>query len=125
MQNGGKRAGAGRKPGYKAKVAEAYNTLLASEVDKHKIQIIAALIKKAKAGDTVAIKEIHERISGKVPQALTGNNGKDLFPTPLLDKLHVHNNDGDAKGSGADKENTGSPGGNVSEQNDIGTLIPD
>ena len=37
---GGKRAGAGRKPGYKAKVAEAYNELLAKEVEKAKLPII-------------------------------------------------------------------------------------
>jgi hypothetical protein len=122
---GGKREGAGRKPGYKAKVAEAYNELLAKEVEKAKLPIITALIDKAKIGDVVAIKEIHERISGKVPQALTGNDGKDLFPAPLLANLDVHNNNRNKKNSDSVKTDTGSTGGNVSQQDGVDTLIPD
>ena len=80
MQNGGKRPGAGRKPGYKAKVAELYMELLAKEVEKQKLPIIQALINRAKTGDVQAIKEIHDRLAGKPEQAITGKDGKDLFP---------------------------------------------
>lgn len=37
-----------------------------------------ALIDKAIAGDIQAIKELHDRVFGKAPQAITGPNGKDL-----------------------------------------------
>ena len=39
-------------------------------------QIVWALIAKAKSGDVQAIKEIFDRIDGKVPTALTGADGE-------------------------------------------------
>ena len=75
MKNGGKREGAGRKPGTKAKLAELYNELLAKEVAKEKLPIITALITRAKTGDIAAIKEIHDRLMGKAEQPITGKDG--------------------------------------------------
>jgi hypothetical protein len=67
MANGGARPGAGRKPDLKKQaIAEAYTKALAEAVAKEQIPIIQALIGKAKTGDVAAIKEIHERIAGKV-----------------------------------------------------------
>lgn len=37
-----------------------------------------ALIDKALTGDIQAIKELHDRVYGKAPQAITGPDGKDL-----------------------------------------------
>ena len=65
MPSGGKRAGAGRKKGYKSIVAERYNTALAKEVEKHAPALILALLSKAKTGDVPAIKEIHDRLMGR------------------------------------------------------------
>src|ERR1039458_4767266 len=126
MANGGKRPGAGRKPDItKQKIAEEYTKALYEAVQKEKLPIIKALIKRAKTGDVQAVKEIHERLLGKVAQALTGTDGNDLFPAPLLANLDVHNNNGHQKNSQSIETDTSSTGGNVSEQDNLDTLIPD
>jgi hypothetical protein len=80
MAHGGKREGAGRKLGIKAKIAEAYNVLLAQEVKREGLPIIQALITKAKTGDVQAIKEIHDRLMGKAPAILDpGDNDMEVF----------------------------------------------
>ena len=81
MAHGGKREGAGRKIGSKAthtlQAEQARAILIQAYLDN--IQPInEALIKKAKDGDIQAIREIHDRVYGKAPQALTGPNGKEL-----------------------------------------------
>lgn len=58
--------------------SKAAHTMEAEEAKKHLIQayiqniepINRALIKKAKTGDLAAIREIHDRVYGKAPQAL-------------------------------------------------------
>ena len=86
MPNGGKRPGAGRKPGIKAKIAEAYNELLAKEVNKEGLPIIQALITKAKTGDIPAIKELHDRLMGKAPQPFQDDEGNAILPFQLIVK---------------------------------------
>lgn len=79
--NGGKRPGAGRKKG-----SVASHTLQASQAKAELIRayvenikpINEALIKKATGGDIQAIKEIHDRVYGKAPQAITGADGGPL-----------------------------------------------
>lgn len=54
--------------------------------DKTKLRAVAdALVDKAMAGDVAAIKEIADRIDGKVPQALVGDNDSD--PINLLAEI--------------------------------------
>jgi hypothetical protein len=72
-----------------------------------------------------AVEQLTKAYTKMIPQEVTGADGKDLFPTPLLDNLNVHNHEGDAESSGADKANKSSPGGNFGEQDGIDTLIPD
>lgn len=81
MAQGGKRPGAGRKKGHKAshtlQAEQAKAELIRMYVENIK-PINQALIDKAIAGDIQAIKELHDRVFGKAPQAITGPNGKDL-----------------------------------------------
>lgn len=81
MAHGGKRIGAGRKVGSKAThtvQAEAAKAELIKVYMENIKPINEALIKKAIDGDIQAIKEIHDRVWGKSPQAITGPDGKDL-----------------------------------------------
>lgn len=48
-------------------------------------------------------------------QEISGADGKDLFPVPILNNMNVHNNTGDAEDKPTEQENTGSAGGNVSQ----------
>ena len=71
MARGGYRPGSGRKKGSKAShtlAAETFRKTLIERVIKEKTPIITALINKAKKGDVLAIKEINERVLGKVTQ---------------------------------------------------------
>lgn len=46
--------------------------------DKTKLRAVAdALVDKAMSGDVPAIKEIADRLDGKVPQAVVGDDGSD------------------------------------------------
>jgi hypothetical protein len=46
--------------------------------DKTKLRAVAdALVDKAMQGDVEAIKVVADRLDGKVPQALVGDNGED------------------------------------------------
>lgn len=93
MKNGGKRPGAGRKKGEKAKLAELYNLELAKEVEKEKLPIIKALIEKAKLGDVPAIREIHDRLMGKAPQPFQDDDGNPILPFQIIIKPKVHGED--------------------------------
>lgn len=81
MSRGGYREGAGRKVGSKAthtlQAETAKAQLIQTYIDNIK-PINEALIKKAIEGDIQAIKEIHDRVWGKAPQAITGPEGRDL-----------------------------------------------
>lgn len=54
--------------------------------DKTKLRAVAdALVEKAMAGDVAAIKEVADRIDGKVPQALVGDGDHD--PINILTRI--------------------------------------
>jgi hypothetical protein len=125
MARGGKREGAGRPVAQHTIEAEAAKAALVEAFVKAKDKIFAALIKRAKTADIPAIKELFDRVWGKAEQPITGKNGKDLFPAPLLANLDVHNNNRNKENSDTVKTDTGSTGRNVSQQDGIDTLIPD
>lgn len=126
MALGGKRQGAGRKPDItKQKAAEAYSKVLFEYIEKEAKPIAQALIDKAKAGDIPAVKEIHDRLMGKPEQPIVGKDGKDFFPTPLLTPLDVSSNNSNKEGGGSTEANTSSTGGNVSQQDNIDSLLSD
>lgn len=58
----------------------------AHETGGDKLRAVAdALVNKALTGDVPAIKEIADRLDGKVPQALVGDN--DLDPIKLVTRI--------------------------------------
>lgn len=69
---GGRRPGAGRKPGVKSKLTierEAFQAaMLQTLMAKHE-KVAKALVDKALSGNVAAIKEIHNRILGKAVTA--------------------------------------------------------
>lgn len=76
MAHGGKRTGAGRTKGKLGKntiLAEAAKTELIAAYMENIKPINAALIKKAKRGDIMAIKELHDRVYGKAVQSHVGD----------------------------------------------------
>ncbi len=76
MANGGARLGAGRKKGSKAShtiATEAAKAQLIADYIRNIKPINAALIKKAKKGDMLAIKELHDRVYGKSAQPIVGD----------------------------------------------------
>jgi hypothetical protein len=83
MSQGGKRANAGRKFGSKAThtiQAEAAKKLLVEMFIEHREPIFQALITKASTGDIPAMKELFERVWGKVPASIdAGEDGQALF----------------------------------------------
>lgn len=86
MARGGKRPNAGRKKGPEG---EAYRQALLQLIEENKDGLAKALVDKGLTGDITALKEINDRAMGKAPQPLTGNNGKDLFPIPILANANV------------------------------------
>jgi hypothetical protein len=73
MPSGGRRPGAGRKKGLQA---EAYRKALLDLVEKNKTELARALVDKGLAGDIPALKEINERMLGKVPAILDPGDGE-------------------------------------------------
>lgn len=70
-QRGGKRPGAGRKRGSKAShtlEAQVMREHLIQEVIKEKEPLISALIARGKKGDVQALREIFDRVLGKVKE---------------------------------------------------------
>ena len=91
MQNGGKRPGAGRKPGSKGgntKLAEQLKAEFIKEYTKHKKEIWDALFTKAKAGDTQAIKEANERAMGKVPATIDASDSDTEIYQIVIKRKH-------------------------------------
>ena len=79
MSRGGYRPGAGKKKGYKAShtlQAEQVRKFLIKKVLKEKEPIIDVLIELAKKGNIQAIKEILERVLGKVKEQLELGGGE-------------------------------------------------
>jgi len=78
MARGGKRLGAGRPIAAHTIQAEAFKKYLIERVILEKKPLVQALIRKGKKGDVPALKEILERILGKVMQPLGGEKGGPL-----------------------------------------------
>src|SRR5438477_6952692 len=81
---GGKRDGAGRKPGSRGqntKLAALLKEAYIKKYYKHKNKIWQALFDKAISGDVSAIKEANDRAMGK-PDQLLGNDPD--HPLPIL-----------------------------------------
>ena len=78
MTHGGARKGAGKPKGKLAshtlEAQELKKALISSYVENSK-DIHDALMAKAKTGDVPAIKEVFDRVYGKAPQAITGEDG--------------------------------------------------
>lgn len=86
---GGKREGAGRKPGsrgHNTKVAEALKTEFIAEYKKRRKTIWKALLDRAEQGDIPAIKEANERAMGKVPATIETDDGDLTLPFTLIIK---------------------------------------
>jgi hypothetical protein len=82
MKNGGKRPGAGRKKGSKAQhtiQAEAAKAYLINRFLAEKEPIVTALLASAMTGNVPAIKELFERVWGKVPATLEADATGELF----------------------------------------------
>lgn len=75
----------GRKKG--RPFAEALQMEIAAAGDDHKAlrKIARALLEKAADGDIAAIRETADRLDGKVPQAIVGDDEAD--PVTLLTKI--------------------------------------
>lgn len=97
MARGGKRTGAGRKPGFAAKAAEAARKYIAGRLKKEQKPIIDKAIEQATAGDFHARDFLYERGHGKVAQPISGDP-ENRTPIPIL---HVLSNNGDPKGQQA------------------------
>ena len=82
--HGGKREGSGRKKAYHTIQTEAAKAaLIKAYVDNIK-PINAALVRKASRGDIQAIRELHDRVYGKAPQAVI-NEGEMTIKILRLD----------------------------------------
>lgn len=75
MKNGGKRPGAGRKPGFAAKEAERAREYIAKRLKKELKPILDKAVEQAKAGDKFAREWLSDRAWHKVPQAVDVTSG--------------------------------------------------
>ena len=81
---GGKRDGAGRKPGFAAKNAEKAREVLSEMVMREIQPIGAVLIAKAKDGDVTAARELFDRAFGKASQTSKVDLTQTVGPIPIL-----------------------------------------
>jgi hypothetical protein len=81
---GGYREGAGRKQGMAAKNAEEARHILSEMIMKEIVPIGEILIKKAKAGNIQAVRELFDRAFGKSTQSLKFELHEKNFPSPIL-----------------------------------------
>lgn len=95
MASGGKRIGAGKPKGYKHHRTiekQVAAQTLEDMLRPHQADVADALVKKAKSGDTGAIKEYHERLLGKVKEKVEvdGNlhTELDLTISSALEKIY-------------------------------------
>ena len=83
MIHGGKRSGAGRKRGFAAIRAEEARKYISEQVANSLESIMRALIKKARAGDIRAAKELFDRAWGRSVESVRMEGGINL-PIPIL-----------------------------------------
>ena len=87
---GGYRENAGRKKGYSAKNAEEARRILSEMVMRDIGPIGEALIKRAKNGEVIAIRELFGRAFGKPPQTTKIESEEQPLPIPLLGGCSRH-----------------------------------
>jgi hypothetical protein len=83
MAHGGKRPGAGRKPGLASVLAEHTRAYIAQYLNENIEPMIKAIGEKAKKGDVFAFKELYDRAHGKAPQSVDHTSKGEALPTPL------------------------------------------
>ena len=88
---GGRRQGAGRKPGFAAKNAEEARRILSEMVMREIEPIGKVLIAKAKKGDIVAARELFDRAFGKAPQTTKIDPSDGIVPVPIMGGLSIAN----------------------------------
>jgi len=71
----------GRKKGIATLQAEQMRNMIATELATRFMPILSKALDQAEAGDRYARDWVTDTAFGKVPIALSGVNGKDLFPT--------------------------------------------
>jgi len=87
---GGKREGAGRKPGYAARSAEEARRLFSEKIAAEIEPIADALIAKAKNGDVRATSELFDRAWGRAPQSVDlTSEGKHIAASEINDELET------------------------------------
>ena len=92
MARGGKRPGAGRKPGLASIIAENTRAYIAQYLNDNIQPMIEAIGAKAMKGDVFAFKELYDRAHGKASQAVDVTSKGEALPTPLY---VLPGNDGD------------------------------
>ena len=76
MANGKAGAPVGNRNGNKNKVWSDMLRLIVTQDKRKRMRAAAeALVSKAEEGDTAALKELGDRVEGRVPQAITGQEG--------------------------------------------------
>lgn len=92
---------AGRPPKEKS-FANMLNIAIKEAVqgtDKTKLRAVAdALVEKAMAGDVQAIKEVADRLDGKVPQGISGDDENPLTMVHRIERHIVRSNASDTNG---------------------------
>jgi hypothetical protein len=71
------------------------------------------------------ITEFNKIQTKMIPQELTGADGKDLYPIPILANPNVSTNNGDSKDQPTQQENTSDSRGNLSEQDNLYPTVTD
>lgn len=89
-KNGGRRPGSGRKKASHTLEAALAREILVKELVKEVVPIAQALMKKAKKGDTLAIKEYFDRLFGKAVQPLTGQDDEgNIVPITAINVVPI------------------------------------
>ena len=87
MAWGGKRQGAGRKPGVRAKLYEETRIYIGKRIKRNLKPLIDAMLKEAKGGSYKAFAELFDRAFGKPAQPLTGDDGGPITMAQVLNQL--------------------------------------
>lgn len=67
------------------------------------------------AQENWAVEQLTKAFTKMLPQEVTGKDGKDLFPTPILSNMNVPTHNGNSQDSPANQENSGDTGRDLSQ----------
>jgi hypothetical protein len=62
-----------------------------------------------------AVEQLTKAFVKMIPTEITGKDGKDLFPVPILNNMNVPTDNSYQENSPTPKENSGSPGRDISQ----------